>query len=260
MKRPKSSVGAVQAGTSRRVVPTDELPEQISTDEALLSLERCYTVERNHWESQISNGTRSYRSPRAYWGTADRTIEGKLVVDKGKKSVWRRLHEWFVQHKIDGREYIVYQFSQLMPASRTPEPDQLLSETRRKNWLRDEPRIDGELAVSLKMQQMIAETSRAMEIANGATSEKAWLIALSKSSIQLSALYRYCVAYCIGGPKFDKLCNYYADEAVLQFEQHRERYLRIWGRLLPPHFAEWSSQRYLEILEDRFPSKKGERK
>lgn len=82
--------------------------------------------------------------------------------------------------------------------------------------------------LDLLTQKRIAEGARCMARIGGTSILDAWANVLSNKGLQLTPLFRYCLARILGGDRFEELVERYETAALLQYQYHAEAYAHTW--------------------------------
>lgn len=223
-------------------------PEGFSAAELALGqkIRAAYQRERSAFESIKSGKKVCWKIAKHYDGREAKTIEGEVVEDKGTPSIWGRLAVWFFHQRLDPDAYICFQFEQLC-LGRAPEPPELCS-AKLFAAFRCGQGDDAEIIYSLTYQLSTLLTDiRIYKNINNLSTEDATLQTLYDVLVPLSALFRYCLACSMPGDKFKKLIKFYQEDAVMQFQQHRQAYLQHWATMLPEGFAAEAERIYLNL-------------
>jgi hypothetical protein len=209
----------------------------------------CYTQERGRWESFKSGKLVIYKPPRSYDGRSAVTLDGEVEIEIAKSSVWQRIVDWCDARKIQPEEYVRSAFVDLEMLLAAPEPNQLMSQRYMAKWEKISDGMVERLRVSLISQKSIARRHIIVNQSfHGDTPEFAQRLVLTDSSLDLSPLFRYCLAVSIGTKPMRKIARKFQAEAVLQFECHRTLYKTVWASVLPEGFSAMSKRLYPLVL------------
>lgn len=210
---------------------------------------RAYIEERSEWETLRSGVAVQYKPAKRYDGKRDVETDDGLVLEKGTASIWVKLAQFFIENKIEPRAYIHAQFEEAGKRERPPNPDQLTSANSLFRWKRAKKRKEAEIKLALQIQATIATKKiTILQAYGGKTPEDTSAITLLNIGLELSALFRYCLALSIGGKRFRRIARQFELEACLQFERFRKFYLRHWSKVLPEGFSERSRLIYDYLL------------
>lgn len=247
-KRPKSRPTGFPVDPKKVVkVPASEI---IDVDRILVwRVKTCYTQERSRWETLRSGTTVEYRPPRSYSGMAPVTIDGEAELVPGKKSVWQNLVNWCRQNNANPEEYIRVAFSSLPMTISAPEPHQLMTPKYLKKWKEVSGTIVETLGRKLLAEKRIASTHFTLRRQMYKEPHAfALRCVLTNADLELSPLFRYCVAIDTNTQETAVISRRFFAEAVLQFECYRDAYTVAWSAALPDGFAKMSGRAYPLVL------------
>jgi hypothetical protein len=223
-----------------------------------LRVKLAYVAERSNWESARRGQVVCYRPPRSYDGLPARTVDGeegdgKAVVVPATRNEWQRLFNWLEEHRVPVEPYLALQFDLLGPEVRyPPEPWQLRGDKYLDRWRKYEPRIHQRVALELAAQKRIADNAYRLAEADGETPVECWATVLATSHLELSPLFRYCLASRLAvemaGERFRQVALRWEGLAVVQFERYRRYYLRHWKSFLPKGFAARARQAFAGLI------------
>ena len=248
MKKPES---ALPIGNKRTRPLRDVGGEEIdlSSPTVMQLVKLIYGRERSRWETLKAGEQVSYVFPKRYDGEPPKTIEHQLVLEKGTKSEWVRLTKWLQEHGIPAAPFMSLVFDHLMTTEkRAPEPYQLRTKKYLRLWNKYKDRAEERIRLALVSQNEVAARHTAAWRTAGRSSEDAWVIVLTNLGLELSPLFRYCVASALGGKRFRRIAARFHADAIMQFERYRKFYLAHWDFLLPKGFASGSRRAYPHLL------------
>jgi hypothetical protein len=209
----------------------------------------AYIQERGRWESLKSRKPITYKPPRRYDGVRPVTIDGEVTLENGQVSVWAKIITWCEARTIPPTEYIRVCFANLPMISCAPEPIQLLGEKYLQIWNDTWEGMPIKLQEELTSQHQIARTNMIVQQrVYGETPEDAQLLVLTDSSLELSPLFRYCIAASINTKPLRRVATTFRAEAVLQYECYPTLYAAAWRDILPKGFAELSKTAYPAVI------------
>lgn len=166
-----------------------------------------------------------YRAPKRYEG-CPATLERKAV-----PSVWLNLCQWAKDKNIDILEYVKFQLGFIPSTGHIPEPLQLKNNARVMKFQReyDPEMFQAEIQSALRIQLAALKTAVVVKQRYDKRSfTLAHVEALTDSSLEVSPLVRYCVAYSMR--KLDKsfriICQRLFARARKQLWVDKEEYLR----------------------------------
>jgi hypothetical protein len=229
---------------SRSVAPVD--------GETLVawSVKVTYAQVRSHWETLKAGKPVVYQPPRAYDGTTALLLEGEYEVEKARPSVWVALVDWCAARKIPPELYVRYCFRGLsLDRAAAPEPAQLKSEKYLEGWTKAKKLRIEELRTSLAAQKTIAATRIVTrQSAFGESGPLSQRAVLTDPSLELSPLFRFCLATSIDTKAMRKVAQTFWAEAIVQFSSDPRGYAKAWKEWLPPRFAEIAADVYPKLL------------
>jgi hypothetical protein len=245
MKKPKT---ALSFTGGKRPDPASDTPG-CNGNVVALRVRTCYAQERTRWETMKAGTRVDYVVPKSFDGRPAVTVEGECVLEKAKAPVWVTLANWFREQKIHPETYIRLTFDRLThEPERAPEPIQLKSAKYLDQWNKHKDGIAKHIGVALVVERQQAEIAYGGLRAGGVEPETAWAHVLTSDGLELSALFRYCLAVRLGGKRFDRVAAYFEPAAILQFERYRKIYKVQWAGLLPKGFAARSRRIYPHLL------------
>ncbi len=210
----------------------------------------AYERERSRYESLVSGKNIRYRAPRVYGGHDPLRLADAPEVEivKGRASIWVRLATFCLSHRIEPEAYMQAQFdSDEMRLRRSPEPAQLMTEGRLCSYREARARHGAMVAQALHSQLGVVRAEVAFTMEAAMSAEAATLVVLMNDGIELSPLFRYCIARSIG-----KACQLaaksYRLEAIMQFNCFPEHYVAHWRRYLPVGFATMAVEAYKDFF------------
>ena len=252
MKKPKSSAFASRTKDGKVKVIGPVKPKA-KIDCLAERVKRCYIREREKWESRKQGRPVVYKPDPGYYGKGAVMVDNDedAVLTKAIPSVWHKLALALRAKDIHPETYIQILFSlRTHEDRRVPEPMQLLTPECMEIWERHKDKVAEDIGMALRIQRRLAEQEFDYFKSGQVSSEICWERVLSERGIELSALFRYCLAFHLGGKRFTPIATSYEAEAMMQFERHRDLYRQIWGNFLPMDFAERSRQMYPELLAE----------
>lgn len=194
-----------------------------------------YMTERNNWHRTREGRVTCYGAEpiTAYDG-------GETATGRRLTAVWPRLVNFALKHGIDLRVYIREQFQ--VRSARPPEPNELLSERTVQAHKAASQSVRGpeELAriFAFQRERLLAEFDKMWicKVRHGWTDQQVHRAALTSGALQLSALFRYCVAVKYG---YQDLAEEFFDRALMQYMGRQKEYDLVWGSdWLPPALSE----------------------
>lgn len=241
MKKKKPDEPAASKPRRRRCQSTVAVNKDAVLTKFSRYVRQAYIAERIEWD-RVRTGVRSvYRPAARYDGKPPVETDDGVVLEPGTESVWLRLAKFFLEHRIDPPAYIRIQFEEADNREYAPNPDQLVSPKSLYRWKKAVSNKEREIKLALESQIELASGNIIMLQAYAdKTVEDASALTLLNIGLELSALFRYCLALSIGGKRFRQIARRFEVGACLQFERFREFYLRHWAKVLPAGFKERS--------------------
>lgn len=132
---------------------------------------------------------------------------------------------------------------------RPPEPNQLLSARRVEAYLADRDRARAYRRLRLRLEVGRARTQACLlRTSYGLSDEDAWASVLLDPMMELSPLFRYCVARLLGGDRLVRVAAKLEAQAALQYERDPAGYDGCLGGAIPRDFASRSRAVYDGLL------------
>lgn len=252
-KKPKPGAENRPPGyTMRLTSKTDLNPNVVRTAN---EIRQVYIRERSAYESMVNGREIHWTVPKLYDGKPDLKIEdadeGEGVVEKGSQNTWLDLARKFLAKKIDPEPYIRESFDKMV-LGKPPEPRQLLSEAAIEHWEKMKDKLEGEVETALTIQTRLAY-SGITYLRPAHTENQAYTLVLRDEDLDLSPLFRYCLAVRLGRkePEFLTIAAGCRMGAVLQFMRYEEAYLKHWSAWLPRGFQAKARRWYASFTEER---------
>ncbi len=172
----------------------------------------------------------------------------------GKAKIWLKLAEQLIASRIDPRVFIEAQFNCLAAGDKTPFPEMLLTSQALENIDRANAAAMVQIAESLQWHTGRFRTC--VHTAKHVTSHKrsdyeAWAYVIGDLDVELTALFRFCIAYdAATSPEvkiraeFVRLARIFKTAACIQFCTHAKAYSECWKHMLPKGFAKEADRVY----------------
>jgi hypothetical protein len=109
-------------------------------------------------------------------------------------------------------------------------PNQLATENLLKLYREWQPQYGKQIAQAFHTQQAIARSQIAYCAEFNQSYEQTFAMVLLDESLQLTAMFRYCLAV---GEKLDAIAARYKDAAVLEYLSSPDDYDKYWGEWIP---------------------------
>jgi hypothetical protein len=217
--------------------------------ELAYQIRALYIEERNAFE-QLRGRTSDYK-PSAHWDGHEGLQIEDVQISAGRQSIWQQLARIFIVHRIDPAVFIANRFDGVPLDGRIPEPNHFIGAKARKLWEKDKCRKEEEIELALTIQRNVARRSVLSLIALlGKSKDEACALTLLDDGLELSALFRYCLACSIPGKRFAQIAKFFETSACLQFERYRKFYQHHWKDFLPSGFSTRSRAVYRYMFEE----------
>lgn len=212
------------------------------------TLRAAYVQARSAFESVKLGTPYKYHVPKSYDGKPPIETTDGVVLQPGTKSVWIELAKFVRREDVDPLLFIEAQFDR-GPTQRAVEPRQLksakcLTKARRLTNFKGQ-----EVATELFLQQDTARGKiTSLQIYGKLQKEDSYAVTLLDTDLELSPLFRYCLALSIGGLRFRRIAKRFEVEACVQYRRYRTHYKRHWSELLPAGFDRLSRQVNRQVM------------
>lgn len=209
-----------------------------------------YIRERTAYESTVLQKPYPYKPPALYdEGRAAVTTDSGVLLDPAVKSVWPKLAKFFYDNEIDPVAYIATQFLEAFSAvRRPPEPQALRGQKAQLLWKKALKFKEEEIRIALTVEKNIARSKIAYHQIGGDSRDRACAMTLCDTTLELSPLFRYCLALSLGGLRFERIAKRFETEACIQYYRYRVYYDRYWRGMLPADFTQLSREIYRQSL------------
>jgi hypothetical protein len=244
--------------TRRAQHPADDATMGCASESKMgLFVRAVYERERSRYETLREGRLVRYKAPLYYNRRAALRASGDDgsgdPIEPARDSTWEAMATFFLQARIDPELYIRIQFE---PASLRlhdpPEPRQLLTPARQTLYTQAKAALAGNIALSLGTQQEIATSEAAYVCSSGRSTADAVAHVIADENLELSPLFRYCLARSMTGERFQTLAGIYKVRAVLQYVCYADAYQATWHQHLPVGFARMAESLYEIYLSQAF--------
>lgn len=204
-------------------------------------IRRLYAEDRSIYETLRSGVEFVYIVPRRY--------DGEIAIEpeqKGTPSIWLCLAEWMLANEVDPDRYI-HEAMEYCDQKGAPEPYQLMTEWRLEEYRQSDDLVDLAGALTFQVELCSTKISNAVTLA-GMSKNLACAFTLTDDSLELSALFRYCIACSMSGEKFKLIATQYEQDAVVQYWHRRDRYRKYWSRILPAGYDRQAQILYRRLV------------
>ena len=211
-----------------------------------------YISARSAWECLRRGTTVPYVYPRGYDKPTRPPMVDGVAVEGGvvKPPIWMRLAREFAKRSLDPEEYLHRMFERSVK-SHPPDPTQLFD----KKFLEEYAKVQGneaeEVDNSLAIQKHIAATNVSYWQQAGMDFVQSHSYVLSNTNLDLSALFRLCVAYSLieKDDVFASIVKEFKWQAAIQFQTSRAEYESSWGAFIPAEFVSRSRRLYEKAVQ-----------
>lgn len=231
----------------RRQPHTDEQSEAFLAKQAH-QLEQIYNLELQAFETRRDGKTSNRSASKKHKGGVEVNYDEPEA--QTRPSTWIKVIQELLQRKIDPQDYVRRIFSALdgttLPA---PQPDQLLSDKNLQRYRDAETADDAAVELALRLQRETARiyvTERMTGYNYSLTS--ALRNVLLDDDLELSYLFRYCLALSVEQPQVREIAGRFETGAVLQYIRNRPHYDRHWQKWLPEGFPQRAQQLYQQLI------------
>lgn len=221
------------------------------------SIRRAYVMARSDWESLQRGHAATYVPSRLDDEGRGGSVDNDNRRDD-KLPVWIVLARGFHQLGIDPEDYIFAAFERALKLKQPPEARYLLAATQLQAYREEKEQAVAarETAIFLATEKGIAEDQITYWQLCGMEPVAAHCFVLTDSSLELSALFRYCLAlklarkYPAERKRILKMAAAYKAAAAAQFYQDRAEYRRHWAGFLPKGFDEEAVRLHRQNAEE----------
>lgn len=215
-------------------------------------LRAVYVHERSAFETMKLGERYRYRPPRRYDGRPAVETDDGVVLEKAVKPAWLDLARHLADCGVTMLElFVEAQFHALAPTARAPEPLQLRTDACLSRYRDYVEGTEADVILELKLQTgLAADRITFLQLYGDAAKEDSYAIVLLDDDLELSPLFRYCLATSLGGSRFHRIAKRYGPEACCEYCRCRKYYKRHWKRILPVGFDRYARSVYDVILEE----------
>jgi len=214
-------------------------------------LKAAYTFERQLFDGVRTGEKSNYRPAKKYDGKVDYDGETPVLVNK---NAWVDTVKALQADGIDPVDYVHKVFFMLLhrpnPAASAPTPAQLLSTQFRKFYKQAKTMALEEIKKRFESERRLAKTHvMAKQSVNELTMQDATEEVLLDEDIDLSPLFRYCLARSMKTPEFaDLATRFFLQRAVLQYVRASSDYGEVYGEWIPDDFRRSAKVEYNDLI------------
>lgn len=210
---------------------------------------RCrqiYIAERNHFERSIGN-TAGYKNPGPTWDG------GVSSTGRTNKAIWPKIALFMLEHGLDPAVCIALRFQAAQRAGKgsPPMPNQIALASHLPLYTSSAASTVDTAAfeIALRTERELC-CSRLMYLQKyvGLSSEAARKFVIYDTSLQLSPLFRYCLAVAVG---IADAADEFKEAAAGQFLLAPDGYAKAWKSVLPPKFATEARSWYTQAVRSK---------
>lgn len=198
-----------------------------------LKLKKVYTEEmRRYLVSKGREGGAYYEPSRAFDGFDNPGPEQ----GKPRPAVWLKVARAVVARGYDVEEYVRAQF-EVFRQEGPPTPAHLLSDRSVQSYEYARDAAPSEAVPSLSTQVHVARTRilEALSADRSTSPHDAWRRVISDPTLQLTPLFRYCLA-ASEGLEFADMAESFKEDAALQYCRNPRAYDSEWRDVIPRSF------------------------
>lgn len=228
-----------------------------------LQLRNCYIEERRRHINNQRVSVHAYEP--AKWqdslGEESDNLEGEAARHCGRSDQWIRLARKVILKRVDPSLFVRRQFDVLPPNAEPPWPSSLSSKEAWSNFDHGQAISYGQIQVAFRSQKEMMEGEVVLARDSVRTDMAAWADVLLDDEVQLSHLFRYCMALSIvkgikpgkGSKKakkdFSSIAKDFKVGAALQYIRDPNSYDKIWGKdWIPFAFREEAAVIYNRVF------------
>lgn len=187
-------------------------------------------------------------------------LVGAVAPRNTEEQLWIRNARYAISHDIDPVMFVRMQFFGLEPGVPPCAPAQLASSLALRRYRAGLKAATQEIGDSLQIQNSAFSTAcirvGAMLQQQPPRTETVWQLVLRDLKVQVSAIFRYCVAVSVAGaPKtqdkaaFSHIADMFLTPAAVQYALAPTIYDETWKQLLPPGFSELAGRVYGQMTD-----------
>jgi len=219
-------------------------------------LKNTYTLQRRLYETQRDGVVSTYRPAKKYdgaskslYGADDVTLEGK---ERPLINLWEYLAAKLFRRDIKPTDYVERVFATMRgEVVSCPMPTQLLSDTWYERYKTSAESILREVESDFRTQRQVARSEVVVNITCGDMSnEKAIFEAVTDPNINLTDLFRYCLALSVDDEMVRSAAERFWVGAALEYHPRRRQYKKVWGGYIPREFPKEARELYRYIADN----------
>ena len=237
----REGVGTLRRHCSRTMMqePKRRRPRSQVMKELASQVRTAYIEERRLWEAhkhpETGEDSRPY-VPGPYWDGGKNRLTGKA-----RPPYWPRVVKFLVENGIqDFRGYIAAQFAARNVMGPVATPKNLVGEKALRiwsKWKKGKKERAASISSRFNCQKQILRCALVAQHEDlpDLSPEQIRQDVLLDTDLELSPLFRYCLAVSEGEARIAKL---YETAAMAEFLSNDEAYCRVWREWIPEHFKD----------------------
>lgn len=233
----------------------DELDDAARADDPLygfspleLAVRAAYVRERTRHETARHGTVGTYKVPLEADGRTAK-YRGEKLIERAVKSTWQKIVELCEAERIDPQTYIATIFANLEPDAICPNPNYFHGQKALDRWYelcRGQEKI---VELSLNLETSVAAEKMSYYMSLDFPKRRAYRTTLVDDTLNLSPLFRYCVARSLN---YDDIAEHFYPTAVSQYIQFSAYYDKYWREFLPKGFARSAAKDFKSIMRGTY--------
>lgn len=217
--------------TAKRPNKDEWIAEQIHAQLASIC-RQAYILARDRWIATRQSGGVGY-TPGPRW-------DGGQHRNKTYKSIWPKVAAFVTEHKLNPFFLARSLCEHVSDSDRPPLPNSMYSTKSLATYAEYKLQMERNIAASFLSNSTLVRSRLAYyQSAYKYSEPDAVLYLLTNPRVQITHLYRYCLARAAG---FDALVEELAPAAAMEIMGLEKVYKRIWGDFLPEDFVMTAQQ------------------
>lgn len=149
---------------------------------------------------------------------------------KNREPIWPSIARFLIHNKVEPETYVRQVFRLARSAAQTLMPNQVATQGALKLFREWQPHYGKLVQQAFHTQQGIARAQLAYCAEFELGREDTWKMVLLDESLQMTAMFRYCLA-C--SEKLPNIAARYREAAVLEYSSSPDNYDKYWGEWIP---------------------------
>ncbi len=206
-----------------------------------------YIYERTRHENAREGMTGLYRVPLHDDGRAAK-YRGEKLIEAGTQSSWQKIADLCHDEKIDPQLYITTIFADIKPGEKFPNPNYFYGQKALDRWRSLRRGQEKTVELALRIENELAASRMGYYLAMGFNKRRAYRTTLVDDTLNLSPLFRYCVAKSLD---YDDIVEHFYEAAAMQYMQFPGYYDKYWHDFLPKGFARRAEADFENLIRGR---------